>query len=200
MLTTVLVHVPLVLLSALQLPQPTTDCRLDLLTPPFVESQALAEFDARIQAYLTLHRRASRSIGPVGLMDDEGRFFAEELRTVIASARPQSRQGDFFTPRVGEAFKARIDAALLAGIARPPARLYEPLFGEPGPAVNGPFPLVLGSVHWPALVNALPPLPAELEYALWGRDLVLVDVPANLVLDVLIDALPEGARPEVSYQ
>jgi hypothetical protein len=43
-------------------------------------------------------------------------------------------------------------------------------------------------------------VPRELGYALWGRALVLVDVDANLVLDVLSDALPEGARPGVMYQ
>jgi hypothetical protein len=77
--------------------------------------------------------------------------------------------------------------------------LYEPLPGEPAPTVNQPFPSVLGSVQWPALVRALPAVPRELDYAFWGRDLVLVDVDANLVIDILSEALPEGARPGVVY-
>jgi hypothetical protein len=40
------------------------------------------------------------------------------------------------------------------------------------------------------LGRILPPLPLELEYRLAGRALVLVDVSANLVVDVLVDALP----------
>jgi hypothetical protein len=35
-------------------------------------------------------------------------------------------------------------------------------------------------------------LPAELEYRFVGRDLVLVDSHAGLVVDVLPDALPAG--------
>jgi hypothetical protein len=48
-------------------------------------------------------------------------------------------------------------------------------------------------------VRALPVIPRELEYAFWGRDLVLVDVAANLVIDVLPEALLEGSRPGVLY-
>jgi hypothetical protein len=48
-------------------------------------------------------------------------------------------------------------------------------------------------------VRALPAVPRELDYAFWGRDLVLVDLDANLVIDILSEALPEGARPGVVY-
>ena len=40
----------------------------------------------------------------------------------------------------------------------------------------------------------------ELEYLLWDRDLVLVDVDANLVIDVLREALPERIRPGVGFE
>jgi hypothetical protein len=43
---------------------------------------------------------------------------------------------------------------------------------------------------WPALLAVLPALPEELEYRFIGRDLVLVDVHADLIVDVLKDALP----------
>jgi len=43
---------------------------------------------------------------------------------------------------------------------------------------------------WPCIIEALPPLPDELQYRTLGRDLVLVDVHANLVLDILREALP----------
>jgi hypothetical protein len=45
------------------------------------------------------------------------------------------------------------------------------------------------------MLAGLPELPGELEYRFLGRDLLLVDVLANLVVDVLHDALPE---PEIS--
>ena len=60
-----------------------------------------------------------------------------------------------------------------------------------------PLPEVNSRLTWAtsvpigeALRDMLPQLPIELEYRLAGRALVLVDVSANLVVDVLVDALP----------
>jgi hypothetical protein len=44
---------------------------------------------------------------------------------------------------------------------------------------------------WPALLQVLPPLPRELEYRFVDRDLVLIDIHADLVVDILKEALPE---------
>jgi hypothetical protein len=45
------------------------------------------------------------------------------------------------------------------------------------------------------LVAALPPLPVELEYRFLERTLVLVDRHADLVVDVIEDALPAVEPP-----
>jgi hypothetical protein len=132
--------------------------------------------------------------------DDEGEFFGNELSAALVAARPQSRQGEFLSASVGAVLTARIDRALLRGIAVAPARAYEPLPGEPAPVVRGEVPAVAGSVTRPALFAELPALPPHLDFVLWGRDLVLVDRLANLVLDVLPDALPDSAYPGVVYQ
>jgi hypothetical protein len=200
MLATILIHVPLAVLPLVQLPQPTRDCQLEVLAPEAIEERSLAEFEARVQAHAALHRRIVRWMGPGATFDDEGGFVADELRMAIVAARPQARQGDFFGPAVAAFFRSRIDRALLRGMAGVAAPLYEPLAGEPAPTINTPFPIVSGSVDWVALFVELPPLPRELAYALWGRDLVLIDAAANLVLDVLPDALPAGAGPGVIYQ
>ena len=42
----------------------------------------------------------------------------------------------------------------------------------------------------PAMLRRLPELPPELEYRFVGRDLVLVDILGNVVVDVLRDAVP----------
>lgn len=39
------------------------------------------------------------------------------------------------------------------------------------------------------VIEALPPLPAELQYRIVGDDLVLIDVHASLVVDILPRAL-----------
>jgi hypothetical protein len=200
MLGTVLVHMPLAMLPIVQLSQPTRDCRLEVLPPQVIEERILSDFDAGIQTYAALTRRLFRAMGPALSVNDESGFLDDELRAAILAARPLARQGDFFTPPVADVIRRRIDRALLLGIARTSAPLYVPLPGEPVPEVNKPFPAILGAVHWPELMSELPPLPFEVSYALWGRALVLIDVQANLVLDVLQDALPEGAHPGVIYQ
>jgi hypothetical protein len=42
----------------------------------------------------------------------------------------------------------------------------------------------------PTLLQLLPPLPQQLEYRIVGRDLVLLDLKANLIVDVVRQALP----------
>ena len=200
MLATILVRVPLVLVPLLPFPAPPRDCQLELLTPQALEERTLGEFDRQVMAYVTLHRQLARFLPPIHMFfDDEGGLVSDELRASLVAARPLARPGSFFTPAVAELLKRRIDDALLYGAGYGAMPLYEPLPGEPAPTVNQPFPSVLGSVRWPALVSALPIVPRELDYAFWGRDLVLVDVDANLVIDVLSEALPEGARPGVVY-
>ena len=198
MLATILFVIPIGVLPIVPLPQPTRECLLDVLTPAALEERALVDFQARIDAYVALHRRLARSTGAIP--DDEGDFFGDEMRAALIAARPHARPGAFFTPAVDTAFRRRIDRSLLRGLPGSDGRLYEPLLGEPAPVVNASFPRVAGAVTWQALFLELPELPPELGYALWGRDLVLVDVVANLVLDVMPEALPDGAYLGVLYQ
>lgn len=200
MLAAILISIPLTVSSIAPIPPPVRDCNLEVLTPAATEERALSDLDARLRAYVTLRQRLLRSTGIAVMPDDEGEFAGDQLRDVIVAARPQARQGDFFTAAAGAVIAARIDRALLRGVALTSRRLYEPLPGEPPPAVNSAVPFVSGTVTWPALFMELPVLPPELGYALWGRDLVLVDLPANLVLDVLPDALPAGTYRGVAYQ
>jgi hypothetical protein len=137
-------------------------------------------------------------------LDEEDLFAADALRAAIVAARPNARTGAFFTPNVATRLKQRIDWAFLhhPGIAADASVRggYDPLPGESRPIVNEPFPPVSAAVRWLPLARSLPLLPRELDFALWGRDLVLVDVRANLVLDVLPDALPPAARPGAVFQ
>ena len=57
------------------------------------------------------------------------------------------------------------------------------------PVVNEPLPWSGMGSGWP-LFTDLPRLPLELEYRLIGRDVVLLDARANMVLDILDLAVP----------
>ena len=75
MLATTLVHVSLTLLPLLQRPHPTRDCQLEVLTPQAIEARAVAEVDANVDAYVTLHRHFVRALPMTQMLDDEGLFF-----------------------------------------------------------------------------------------------------------------------------
>lgn len=57
--------------------------------------------------------------------------------------------------------------------------------------VNGPFPWIHASAMFPCVLKALPPLPPELQYRIVGSTLVLIDVHAGLIVDVLPYALAD---------
>ncbi len=82
---------------------------------------------------------------------------------------------------------AKRSAADKAGLAEdiPPGTLAD---------VNATYPPALPLATFPAsLLAALPPLPEDIEYRFVGRHLILRDVKANIIVDVLPNVLP-GAR------
>jgi len=114
----------------------------------------------------------------------------------IRAARADARPGDIFGDGPDVAFGGLIVKAL-AGCGFRVADLFEDRddegempAGTPKPEVNEVYPSVWGRAMWPTVLNALPVLPAFLQYRLAGRDLVLLDADANLVVDVLTNALP----------
>ena len=195
MLVSIVVQIPLVLFPLLQAPPPTRDCQFEILRPEVIEGRALSQFDANVQAYAEMPRRLARWMPANHMAMDEGGFFNEALRESLVAANPQAREGGFFTPGVAQAFRSRIDRAL-ADMPFLDVAGYRPLPGEQGPIVNQPFSMVLTDVTWPSINDELPRLPQELGYVFWGRDLVLVDLMAHLVVDVLPDALPEESFGE----
>jgi hypothetical protein len=56
------------------------------------------------------------------------------------------------------------------------------------------------ALPWMPLATVLPAVPRPLAYEFWGRDLALVDAAADLVLDVLPEALPPDAASDVIYR
>jgi hypothetical protein len=149
-----------------------------------------AAFTHRIVEYVELHRRTAAGFGDSILCADpeEVSRQAAVLAAAIRQARPLANEGDIFSPEVAAAFRARIAYAVRTAPIEPtPAWADE---DELQLDVHDVLPWGVGNQWWPAIVRALPDLPAELEYRFIGRHLVLLDVPANLIVDVLRDALP----------
>ena len=195
MLAWIVLHVPLALFPA---PTPTT-CQLEVLSPTALEERTLHDFDQRIDRYVRLHRRLERSLPPEHLFGDLEAipFAVDALHNAMVDARPNARAGTFFTPGVGQLLTTRLTLAITAAGLTPAEAIIAMNLGYrqriPPVEVNGRIPPGRQVRVWPALLAALPPLPEELEYRFVGWDLVLVDVHADLILDILKDALP---RPD----
>lgn len=115
------------------------------------------------------------------------------MATALQAARFTAHEGDIFSSETAGIFRARIEVAVRTGdfeiediVA---ANEEEVPPRAPFPVVNGRFPWARGAAMWPCVLHALPALPDELQYRIVGRDLVLVDVHANLVVDILREAL-----------
>ena len=190
------VHVMLPLVMLLLPPAPQAVCGADAIAPTAVEEQALAAFDRRIARYLELHRSVERSLGWHRIFEDSEEMFEAmyALQSGIRDGRPGVQRGNMFTPDVAVIVRARLEQTIVDCGHRVEDILAfineERLPGAPRPRVNEPFPWALGSSMWPTLLPALPPLPGELQYRFADRDLVLIDMHADLVVDILPNALP----------
>ena len=152
----------------------------------------LIQFTTRVHDYIEVHRRAAAGIEQPLCSDAEelGRQ-ADALAAAIREARPRAREGDIFTIAAGEVFRARIAAM----VRRSNLDVAEFLARQAGEGEELEVH-VFGTLPWRThlalmpIIRALPELPQELEYRFAGRRLVLIDLGANMVVDVLRDALP----------
>jgi hypothetical protein len=152
----------------------------------------MLQFTNRVYDYVETHRRVAAGIEQQLCADPEelGRQ-ADALAAAIRDARPRAKEGDIFTLAASEMFRARIAAMVRRSNFDVAAFLAR--HGGEGDDLE---PQVFGPLLWPThvalipIVRVLPELPPELEYRFAGRHLVLFDVGANMVVDVLRDALP----------
>lgn len=163
-------------------------------TPADSEYMVVSRFLTAVDAYVVEHHRFFEPL-PEGMMclaeDTIARLNA--LAEVPREARTAPREGAIFTPDVADLFRRRLatrffgdeysGADLVAEMQKrevvaSPIRVNEPPAWEVDNAMQLP------------LLRDLPLLPEELEYQLVGRNLVLIDVSSNLIVDVIRAALP----------
>lgn len=195
MLSPVILSIPALVLPLVM--PPPADCQFGRLGDAAADERALAAFEVRINDYVALHRRLERAWPPASLLADpeQAEAVADALRAALLDARPQARQGGFFTPDVADVLRFRIANALREEAYDLAVMTWPPEGDDSGrwkPEVNQPVPWGVSAMRWPSFAM-LPPLAPELAYRFIGRDLVLVDVHANLIVDILDLALPTAA-------
>ena len=157
------------------------------VTPPAGTMAVLAE---RLQSYVDLRARVAREHPELSVLADYGeiRRRTNILAAAIIDARPGARQGDIFTPDIAVTirrlvrFNCNRDYAQLLMLTREDrVRPLPPAVG------HGRWPL---GAPLPTMLPDLPRLPAGLEYRFVGGDLILLDIEANLIVDVIPDVIP----------
>ena len=158
------------------------------------QSTALCAFEGRLAQYAALHRKLE---APLPLKSSVSAYALsvrrEYLARAIKSARPNARQGEFFTPDVAQLFRDIIDGALTGRDAEAMLNdLYDDHVAPLGfyPRVYDPYPEWATHEMPIVLLHSLPALPEDVEYRLLDHDLVLWDIHADLILDVLPDTIP----------
>ena len=160
--------------------------------PTAQQKQVVGDFNKRVSDYLSLRKKeagtSSQTSSPDALEKNQ-----KELTAKIQKARSSAKQGDIFTPSIATYFRKRIAATLKAKqgeTIRASLRRSEPLKGVTV-KVNEIYPdgVPLQSTP-PSLLLNLPQLPKELEYRLVNGDLVLHDIAANLIVDIVPHAIP----------
>jgi hypothetical protein len=159
------------------------------------DSSAVEQFQQGVDGYIALRGAAATQISPPKVSSDVSSILAavDRLAEAIRAARPTARAGDIFTAQSASAIRRRIEAVLERHHGRL-ANLLVEIDGEapPLPArlfVNGRFDWQYGASMPADFIAVLPALPSPLQYRFVDRDLVLVDIEARLVVDVLPSAL-----------
>jgi hypothetical protein len=172
---------------------------------------ALKDFADRAKAYVDLRRKLRAELPPLPEKADAAQIDAhrKSLARTIQAERRGAKRKDIFTADVREALLPIIRREFRGPDGR---RALETIL-EGNPAVEGkahagapvkvtlvvnaPYPegAPFSSVPASLLAN-LPKLPEELEYRFVGRNLVLLDIEAQLLVDFIKRAVPErGTGP-----
>ena len=154
------------------------------------DARVLKEFSDRVAAYAALRTAEEAKLPKLGADSTPERIAVhqKELAERIRVARRDARRGSI----LDEAIALRIRRFLAADFAgKDGGRLRSVIFEEMPPrvflVVNDPYPgsAPLSNVP-PRILRDLPPLPEDLEYRFMGRNLILRDARANLIVDFIL--------------
>ena len=186
------------------------------IAPPVdveMDAKVLAKFQHEIEEYVDLHQELLHRVPTVGpkATPEEIAAHQNKMRVAIQQERKGAHQGEIFKPQVEAAFRHIIEKELAGPDGHAivdAARQGNPrVEGVPTPqspnaqikrqvtvAVNAAYPddAPMSSVP-PHLLLKLPQLPEEVKYRFVGRDLILRETEANVILDFIKTVLPPSA-------
>ena len=158
------------------------------------EAQALDRLQQRIKEYLALHDKLEATLPalPNDATPEQIDKHQRALGRLLQDARRDARPGDIFTKDVRGVIRG-----LMLRVFRGPdgAKLKASIMDEnPGRlqlTVNSRYPdTVPFSTVPPQVLAGLPTIPEELEFRFIGRTLILLDVHAHLIVDLIDNLVP----------
>jgi hypothetical protein len=153
---------------------------------------AIKGFLDRANAYVELQKKEDNGLPKLAPRDDTSKMEVHQraLAARMRLARPTAKSGDI----VGDAGPLLREIILKDAQSRPPRdkqAVMEEVPRKDPLNVNAEYPekAALATVP-PLLLDQMPRLPEGLEYRFMGRDLVLRDTKANLIADIVNEAVP----------
>jgi hypothetical protein len=173
------------------------------------DALVLADFQKRVDAYMAIHKDAAKDAPPLKETKNPAEIKAtqEALGSKIRAARATVKQGDIMTPEIQNKFRR-----LMYPVVTSPAPQ-----GTAGKEVKkdvkeelkenteerkeeGGKPVVLKvnatyppdtplPTTPPQVLMSLPKLPEQLEYRIIGKNLIIRDVEANIIVDFVPNAI-----------
>lgn len=170
-----------------QTTEPQRDVTPDITI--YVWGVAAGDFDTRITSYATLRDELQQGLPPLRVTDDprDIRRAEHALAKRIRAARSGAHGGEIFTIEITAAFK---DALVLETKPAVCAAILDDNPGRFSYDINETYPSRRPLSSVPAgILTLLPRLPADVNYRFVGRELILHDTRANVILDRIPDAI-----------
>jgi len=173
------------------------------------DALVLADFQKRIDAYMAVHKDAVKDAPPLKETKNPGEIKTtqEAIGAKIRAARATAKQGDILTPEIQNKFRRLMYPVVTSPAPQGTAGrevtkdIKEELKenneerkeegGKPVVLkVNATYPpdTPLPTTPPQVLMN-LPKLPEQLEYRLVGKNLIIRDVEANIIVDFVPNAI-----------
>ena len=158
------------------------------------DAKALAGFLQRVNQYVALHQRLENSL-PHLSKESSPQEIDKHQRTLgqmIQQERRDAKPGDIFIPASGAVIK-RLLTKVFGGPDGPAlkASIMDENPGIPDLKVNQRYPdTVPLSTIPPQVLQGLPNLPEEMEFRFIGNTLILMDVHAHIIADLIPNAFP----------
>jgi hypothetical protein len=163
---------------------------------------AIKDFNERVQRYWDIHKKLEDAAPPIDKKKEQPEAIVQHQRALadgIAAVRRNASEGDIFTPEAQKVFIETINRELRSSARG--AKSREMVLGDGNPrhpesaarvdlVVNAKYPPNAPlSTMPPTLLLNLPKLPQGLEYRFVGKHLILYDSKANLIVDILRNAI-----------